>query len=243
MEFNLRLNLSDYFKEALSIFHKKPPSYDDGLNGTFNEKIRRFNNAAAPLEKSVLALERCHINNYPIIFCCRDTDNPIDRLYRELIRNIYMELVIYQEKIINIVCNFYFIKYENSIKESLSKIKERSKYFAELEKFYDECCILSKDEYYQNVRAIRNDEVHNMSRLDSFTYDIKSENGKSYIVNLGYKLKALELYMGYIVVLNQMQKLRNIVQKMMDEVNFWKVYRTLEKNQQEIYNYPENGDR
>ena len=90
------------------------PTVDEGLNGTVPEKIRRFNNAASHLVRSILAVEQTSVDGVPILQLCKDADSVYDTTYRQLIRNVYMELFIYQEKLLNIVCNIFFLKISKS---------------------------------------------------------------------------------------------------------------------------------
>jgi hypothetical protein len=232
-EFGLYLSEKD--THGLQLFNSTPPSIDDGLNGTFPEKIRRFNNSATFLVNSIINLENIAIDGTPLCLLCQDTPSEIDTLYRQLIRNVYMELFIYQEKLLNIVCNMFFVKVSKSRKKNIMELKKLMVSFPNLRTFCEECDKLVTDTRFQHVMSIRDDEIHNMSQIDRFIYDLKStENGCS-VVNKGYKIKAKTLHDDYIYAMEKLLNVRIIVQRILDEDNFWQIRKVLVEQGKEIW--------
>ena len=214
---------------TISLFHDKPPSIDEGLNSTINEKIRRFNNSLLSLFENIMNLEQ--IKN----ICTNDSSNIYDNLARRYFRNIYLELYIYQEKLLNIVCNLYFVKCGKNRSENISNLSARAKFFNELQVFIDMCKRLKNDERFQLVLGIRDDEVHNLSQIDSFILDLHNNNGNAIIINKGYKLKIEKLYENYNYVLNEFIKIKEYIQEFINSKYMWKIYYTLKNKGEEIW--------
>lgn len=229
------LYLSEKDTDAIHLFNSVPPSIDDGLNGTFPEKVRRFNNSTVFLVDSINNAENFRIDGKPMYLLCQDTPTDIDILYRQLIRNVYMELFIYQEKLLNIACNLFFVKVTKSKKANMTALKKRMHLFPNLKTFCDECDCLKNDKRFEKVMTIRDDEIHNMSQIDRFVYDLKNvENGIS-IINKGYKIKAQVLRDDYIYAMEKLLHIRNIVQKILNEDNFWNIRSVLVEEGEEIW--------
>ena len=231
-DFGLYLSKKD--TNGIHLFNSVPPSIDDGLNGTFPEKVRRFNNSATVLVNSINNVENFGIDGKPLYLLCKDIPTEIDLLYRQLIRNVYMELFIYQEKLLNIVCNLFFVKVSKRRQKNMTSLKKRMLFFPNLKTFCDECDKLKKDPRFEKVMSIRDDEIHNMSQIDRFIYDLENvENGVS-IVNKGYRIKAQTLRDDYIYTMEKLLNVRNVAQKILDEDNFWHIRSVLEKQGEEI---------
>lgn len=96
-KYEFGLILSEKYKNDIYLFNQSVPTVDEGLNGTVPEKIRRFNNAASHLVKSILTVEQAGVEGVPILQLCKNVDSDYDTIYRRLIRDVYMELFIYQE--------------------------------------------------------------------------------------------------------------------------------------------------
>lgn len=232
-EFGLFLPEKDL--NALNLFNDTPPTIDDGLNGTFPEKMRKFNNSAAFLVKSIANIEMLGINGIPLYLNCLDIPTECDIFYRQLIRNVYMELFIYQEKLLNIVCNLFFVKVSKNRTTNINALKKRMEYFSDLKEFCDECDILSRDNRFKNVMSVRDDEIHNMSQIDHFIYDLENtENGVVPVIK-GYKIKAQTLRDDYIYAMEKLLNIRNLVQKIIDKNNFWHIRKVLVEQKEKIW--------
>ena len=94
---------------------------------------------------------------------------------------------------------------------------------------------LIKDEKFRFVADLRNDEVHNMSQIDSFQYDLKNADYGIEIINLGYRISAKTLRDNYMYALEKLSEIRNILQEILSTENMWKTYRALEKDNQQIW--------
>lgn len=233
--YDFGLVLPDKYQKEIYLFDDTPPSINDGLNGTFQEKIRRFNVSVGFLVNRIGIIETTAVEEKPIVQSCRDEPCNIDIIYRRMIRDVYMELFIYQEKLLNIVCNLFFVRICKTREQNLRKLKKRSAYFPQLMVFCEECRKLKDDERYQRVMAIRDDEIHNMSQLDSFIYDIHKEKDDVKIVNKGYKIKATTLREDYLYAMDKLLYIRNIVQDILNESDFMKIKRILDEKGEETW--------
>lgn len=234
-EYEFGLILPEKYQNGIYLFNQSVPTIDDGLNGTVPEKIRRFNNAASHLVRSILTVEQACIEGVPILQLCQDVDSLYDNIYRQLIRNVYMELFIYQEKLLNIVCNIFFSKISKSKKNNLAGLKKRSADFPLLCKFCEQCNQLIEDEKYQRVMSIRDDETHNMSQIDSFVLDLEKSDEGLRIVNKGYRIQAETLRAEYIYVMEQLIQVRNLVQEMLSVYDLRDIYTKLKNQSEEIF--------
>lgn len=234
-KYEFGLILPEKYQNDIYLFNQRVPTIDEGLNGTVPEKIRRFNNAASHLVRSILAVEQAGVEGVPILQLCQDVDSVCDNIYRQLIRNVYMELFIYQEKLLNIVCNVFFLKIGKSKKNNLVGLKKRSADFPLLCKFCEQCNQLIEDEMYQRVMSIRDDETHNMSQIDSFILDLEKADERLRIVNKGYRIKAETLRTEYIYVMEQLIQVRNLVQEMLDAYDLRDIYIKLQAHNEEIF--------
>ena len=234
-KYEFGLILPEKYQNDIYLFNQRVPTIDEGLNGTVPEKIPRFNNAASHLVRSILAVEQAGVEGVPILQLCQDVDSVCDNNYRHLIRNVYMELFIYQEKLLNIVCNVFFLKIGKSKKNNLVGLKKRSADFPLLCKFCEQCNQLIEDEMYQRVMSIRDDETHNMSQIDSFILDLEKADERLRIVNKGYRIKAETLRTEYIYVMEQLIQVRNLVQEMLDAYDLRDIYIKLQAHNEEIF--------
>lgn len=146
-----------------------------------------------------------------------------------------MELFIYQEKLLNIVCNLFFLKISTSKKKNLAGLERRSANFPLLCNFCEQCNQLIKDEKYQRVMSIRDDETHNMSQIDSFVLDLEKPGEGLRIVNKGYRIQAETLRAEYIYVMERLIQVRTLVQKMLDTYDLWEIYIKLQNQSEEIF--------
>lgn len=234
-KYEFELMLPEKYQKDIYLFNQSVPTVDEGLNGTVPEKIRRFNNAASHLFRSILAVEQTNVDGVPILQLCKDVDSVYDTIYRQLIRNVYMELFIYQEKLLNIVCNIFFLKISISKKKNLAGLERRSADFPLLCNFCEQCNQLIKDEKYQRVMSIRDDETHNMSQIDSFVLDLEKIGEGLRIVNKGYRIQAETLRTEYIYVMEQLIQVRNLVQDMLDAYDLRDIYIKLQAHNEEIF--------
>ena len=225
---------SEKYQNGIYLFNQSVPTVDEGLNGTVPEKIRRFNNAASHLVRSILTVEQACIEDVPILQLCQDVDSVYDNIYRQLIRNVYMELFVYQEKLLNIVCSIFFLEIKKNRQKNLAGLIRRSASFPLLCEFCKQCNQLVQDEKYKRVMSIRDDETHNMSQIDSFILDLEKSDEGMHIVNKGYRIKAETLRTEYIYVMEQLIQVRNLVQEMLAVYDLWDIYMRLKKQGEEI---------
>ena len=118
---------------------------------------------------------------------------------------------------------------------NMNALKRRCVYSKSLEEFCEKCDHFLADAVCQKVMRIRDDEVHNMSQIDSFNYDLEDTGTGVRPIRKEYKLSAVELRENYIYTMKKLVEIRNVVQKILDETNFWHVYYALEKAGEEIW--------
>ena len=146
-----------------------------------------------------------------------------------------MELFVYQEKLLNIVCNIFFIEIQKNRQANLRELKKRSSNFPLLHKFCELCEQLRNDKKYNRVMSIRDDETHNMSQIDSFFLDLENHENGICIVNKGYKISARVLREEYIYVMEQLINVRNIVQEILDTYDLSDIYFKLNSQGEKIF--------
>lgn len=229
------LVIPEKYQKDIFLFNQSIPTIDEGLNGTVPEKIRRFNNSAIHLFKSILEIEYTKIGDVPILQLCQDVQTEYDIIYRQLIRNVYMELYIYQEKLLNIVLNIFFVKISRKRNPNIKGLRSRSIDFPLLSKFCDLCEQLLEDKKYKRVMSIRADETHNMSQIDSFVMELVQVGNGVFPVHTEYRIKAHTLREDYIYVVEQLLLLRNLVQEILDTYDLCDIYEKLRSKGKEIF--------
>ena len=80
-KYEFGLMIPQKYQKDIHLFNQSVPTVDEGLNGTVPEKIRRFNNAASHLVRSILTVEQAYIEGVPILQLCQDL------LFRKTIRS------------------------------------------------------------------------------------------------------------------------------------------------------------
>lgn len=234
-KYEFGLMLPERYQNGIYLFNQSVPTVDEGLNGTVPEKIRRFNNAASHLVRSILTVEQVYIEGIPILQLCQDVDSVYDNTYRQLIRNVYMELFVYQEKLLNIVCNIFFLEIKKSKQKNLVGLRKRSASFPLLCEFCEQCNQLVQDDKYKRVMSIRDDETHNMSQIDSFVLDLEKTEEGLRIVNKGYRIKAETLRAEYVYAMEKLLQIRNLVQEMLTMYDLRDIYTKLKEQGEEIW--------
>ena len=219
MNYDFTLKLKEVDTKDIYIFNEAlVETPNEALNSTLAEKVRRFNNSLVPLMRQYYNLNNIEVNGKPLVEVCNDTPNEIDQETRILIRGIIMELFILREKVNNLLCSIFFIKQEkNFVMDTLPKLYNISEDFPKLKKVLDYLKALSDNKDYKFIMKMRNDEIHNMSIIDSFNYEIKLEGGKILIINHGYRIKVRNLYESITNVICYFYNIKNMLQDILDD--------------------------
>lgn len=237
MNYDFTLRLKEVDVKDLYIFNEEfVETPNEALNSTLAEKVRRFNNSLVPLMRQYYNLNNIKVNGKPLIEVCNDTSNEIDQESRILIRGIIMELFILREKINNLMCSIFFVKQEkNFVMDTLPKLYEISEDFPKLKSLLNYLKELSDNDDYKFIMKTRNDEIHNMSVIDSFNNEIKVEDGKPIIINNGYRIKMKQLYESITNVMLCFFNVKNMLQDILDDtiVNIHRIRKN--KNKYPIY--------
>ena len=218
MMLDLMLKLNPIDTNGLYIFDNRLiPTPNEAINRSIPEKIRRFNNSSAHL-----MMLHSHMNTYSprgkrIIDECIDKATQADFEFRGIIRSIVMEAFIYREKMINIICNIFFVEYKKDYKKVLKDLLSVSKEFPKLKSIIDEIEGLTRCESYNFIMKIRNDEIHNMSILDSFNWNIIPEGNGVRFTQLDYRISAKELFNKVNELMNVYLKIKNLIQSTLND--------------------------
>ena len=225
-----------YNGNTLSVYSEIPPTINDALNASIQEKVRRFNNAASILSGAIINIENCKVDGDYLYNKCQDKDTEVDKFFRTLVRNVYMELFIYQEKLLNIVCEIFFTKETKKRETNIKKLRAKAKFFPKLQEFIDKCESLSKENKYKWFLKIRDDEVHNMSQIDTFNFDLKkTADDNVEIIKNGYKIKAKDLREGYIYIVVKLVEIKQIVQDFIPDKKRWEIFNKLNESGEEVW--------
>ena len=185
-------------------------------NKDFREMVRRFNNAILYLRVELLRFA----HYYKLCQECKENEHKkyIKVWVRYEARCVCNEIFMYEEKIKNLLRNLFLLdaqktrRNENLMKEleQISKTNSYLKNFClEAKKYYEL-------EAVKFVTKIRNDEIHNESRLDEYTDRIQTAQNVWCITNPRPVIKNDVLYNEVKNCLNALLKLKIALQTTID---------------------------
>lgn len=179
--------------ENISIDDFLADSLFETINADLREKIRRFNNDIIYLTLSLMQLW----NYYDLLKKTSGKDKEINEiLFRKEARCVCCEIFMYEEKIKNLTRQIFNLKsyktrHLNDLINELEKIGNSNKYI----KSY---CEIGKQylnySHVKFVKKIRNDEIHNNSRLDEYKDTIELSNGVVATCTAYHAISNYELY-------------------------------------------------
>ncbi len=243
MNLDLTLKLEVIDSKDLFIFDDRViPTPNEAINRSLPEKIRRFNNAGLRLMILYNQLNSSILDGRKIVEACEDREGEVDLIFRNIVRNIVMESFIYREKIINIICNIFFVEYTKDSKKMIKSLNEVALYFPKLKFFLDEFEKLSKNESYKFIMKIRNDEIHNMSILDSYNWSIETSKSGVSIVKQNFRISAKELLNKIDELMHNYLSIKNMIQNILKDTIIG-IYKKRSKMEMPCYvNMNENFD-
>ena len=163
------------------------------INNDLREKIRRYNNDIIYLTLSLMKMW----NYYDLLKKTSGEEKEINEiLFRREARCVCCEIFMYEEKIKNLTRQIFNLKSDktrhlNDLINEMKKIKDTTDYI----KSY---CEIGKQylnySYVKFVKKIRNDEIHNNSRLDEYSDTIKLADGSIATCSAFYAISNYELY-------------------------------------------------
>lgn len=138
------------------------------INNDLREKIRRFNNDIIYLTLSLMKMW----NYYDLLQITNGEDKEINEIFfRREARCVCCEIFMYEEKIKNMIRQIlgFDIKKTQKTGVLMSKLQIEGKSNKYVKDFYEIAKQYINYPYVKFVMDIRNDEIHNNSRLDEYT--------------------------------------------------------------------------
>ena len=202
--------LSDEFQNVLdfTMFDFIPETPNDAIQECIQEKVRIFNNSALPLFDNYTAMTRLYEQTKEIPW-----DNPNCILCRQYIRQTYLELFVYREKLIRFLADLYHLNIRHQrIGAIYNMVKNKSIQFSFMSEVIVKIDSVKHNEQYILFDSIRNDEVHNITRIDRLNYVLLS-SGR--IKSVGYKMDSIYFIQNLTAVLNMMVEIKDEIQKIL----------------------------
>ena len=146
------------------------------INNDLREKVRRYNNDIIYLTLSLMRMW----NYYDLMNKTYDEDKEINEiLFRREARCVCCEIFMYEENIKNMIRQIFNLATQETrqtkdLKKELQEIAKSNNY---VKSFCDIAKQYFKYPYVKFVKDIRNDEIHNNSRLDKYTDIMELQGG------------------------------------------------------------------
>lgn len=214
---SLYLNIDKLSKDFF--FYKENAedlSYDDAVNDWPIEKVRIFNSSTfyliSSVEKMIVLWNNMHL------------DHSIELYLRQEIRNTCINISVYVDKVKSIIGYYFFLTAEaifNS-KDFIKALSQFKSMDSSIVKFIEDCKKINKDDKFNWIYNIRNDEIHNESVIDKHNYVF--ENGFLIPVDKGFKIESETLLDSIKDVLQLLLIIRNDVQEILEKIPNGKVY-------------------
>lgn len=195
---NLFLNIQPYLtlnnlSEKITVNDIFIDSVFEVVNNDLREKIRRFNNDIIYLTLSLMKMW----NYYDLFKKTNGEEKEINGiLFRREARCVCCEIFMYEEKIKNMTRQIFNLDTQETrqTKDLMKELKEIAKSNSYVKSF----CKIAKQyfqyPYVKFVMDIRNDEIHNNSRLDEYSDTIKLVDGSIATCSAFYAISNYDLY-------------------------------------------------
>lgn len=165
----------------------------DIINNDLREKIRRYNNDIIYLTLSLMKMW----NYYDLFKKTSGEEKEINEiLFRREARCVCCEIFMYEEKIKNIIRQIFNLGTQETrqTKDLMKELQEIGKLNNSVKSFCKIAKQYFKYPYVKFVMDIRNDEIHNNSRLDEYTDIIKLKGGITAECNTFFIISNSALY-------------------------------------------------
>lgn len=210
------------------IFEKDPEkaTHDKVINDNINEKTRKFNNSIIKLAISIKNMTQ-HWEGLQMVEI-PNVKQIIENIYRQECSNIYVNVFVYFEKIKAFMRYFLFLE-KDKTKSNKAFLKEVELFntFKEIESFYKVFVEISNDSDFKDILQVRNDEIHNDSKIDNFIYKLGETPAD--IINLGYEIKNVTLYETAKNGLVKLKRIKDTVQVIIDKYDRFDIYNYIDK--------------
>lgn len=232
MKYDFRLFLNEIDTNGIFIYNQevvKTPN--EAINCTVNEKIRRYNNSVVYLMNYLEILIQKDVYGNIIVDYCKDVFSDADNEFRMIVRNICLEMFVLREKIHNILCSIFFVKQKkNFVKEVVPMLKNVATQIPKLGLVLDYLKEIGESDEASFITKIRNDEIHNMSIIDSFNLALENNTNGVKVINNGYRIGSKELYHKIITVADKYLKLVEMIQDILNDsiIKIYKVRETMD---------------
>ena len=195
----------------LTAFDYVPETPNDAMQEVIQEKTRIFNNSSLPL-----------FDNYTNAINCeklgqgKPWNSDVNILCRQYIRQVYLEMFVYREKLIRFIADMFHLQIEKQkVKTIIRMILEKQKDFPFIKDLMDTIDTVSKCEEYKLFDEIRNDEVHNITRIDRINYMLIPETAQP--VPIGYQKPTSYFLDNINAVLPMMIDIKKKIEKIIAE--------------------------
>ena len=236
MKYDFRLSLNKMDTNGIFIYNQevvKTPN--EAINCTVNEKIRRFNNSVIYLMNYLENLVQTNVCGKMLVDYCKDIPTNEDESFRFIIRSICLEMFILREKIHNILCNIFFVEQkDNFLRDVIPVLQKIATKIPELSLVLSCLKEIGKSEECIFITKIRNDEIHNMSIIDSFNWSPEKTPSGLEVKNNGYRISAKKFFDKTISVADKYLKLIALIQDVLN-ISIYKIYKIRESMDIEIF--------
>ena len=195
----------------LTAYDYVPDTPNEALQETIQEKTRIFNNSTLPL-----------FDNYNNAFNCialskNESWNSINNiLSRQYIRQIYLEMYVYREKLIRFVADMFHLPIKHQkIGVVFKMIKDKQNEFPFIIDLIEAIQQVTDNTEYRLFESIRNDEVHNITRIDRVNYYVNPDPFR--IETIGYQKPTEYFWDNINSVLPLMINVKNKIQKIITD--------------------------
>lgn len=200
----------------LSPFSYVSDTPNDALQETLQEKVRTFNNSCLPLND--FFTKACDLHK---ISREKEWNDPVSIACRQYIRQTYLELFVYKEKLVRFVADIFHLGYNLLTIDLIKEIKKiaNDNLFEEpfLNPFLEKINTIKLDSNYIEFEKIRNDEVHNISSIDKLVYRLEIVQGKLNIKSDKYERETIYFLNIAQSVLAELIEVKYIIQKIINE--------------------------
>ena len=236
MKYDFRFKLNKIDNSGIFIYNQEVVNTpNEAINCAINEKIRRFNNSVTHLMNYLETLVQTNDCGQSLVDLCKDIPTNEDETFRFIIRNICLETFVLREKIHNILCNIFFVEQkDNFLKDVIPILQNVAKKIPQLSLVLHALKEIGTSEECKFITKLRNDEIHNMSILDSFNWLLEKTPEGLRIINNGYRISAKELFNKTIYVAEKYMKLTKLIQDVLN-ISIHRIYQIRESMDIKIF--------
>ena len=229
-DFQLNIDGRVYQNYNFTMFTFVPETPNDALQVSVQEKTRKFNNSCLYLFDFYNTL----LDNIEIVNK-KSWDSIENRKFRQLLGLYYKELFVYQEKIVKYVSDLLLIpnRRTGTTKKAVERIEKVGESFGFINNFVAKTIELYNNSDYRDFKDIRDDEVHNNSRIDEVLLAFKQNGTELLVVAESYRYKTEYFYNNILRTTELLINLKKQVEQFVTNENLFKIYTICKVNKNE----------